>query len=202
MWQRIDLMTAITRGIALLFCIISHEVAHGWVALKNGDPTAKNAGRLTFNPASHIDILGLISLLFLRVGWAKPVPINSNNFRNYRTGLLTTSLAGVTANFLFSFLAYFLIRIFHVSNPFLLALLSEIAFYGLSFFVFNLMPLPPLDGSKVIMSFLSPQAARKYDSIERYSRFFIILFVFSGLYGKIVFPLTIKLNNWMIDLIF
>lgn len=195
-------LTIVARVIAFFYCIMVHEVAHGWVALKNGDPTAKMSGRLTFNPLHHIDPLGMLSLIFLRVGWAKPVPINMRNFRNPRLGLFTVSIAGVTANFLSALLAYFLIFVFNIHGGFFFLLLAEIAFDSLSFFTFNLMPLPPLDGSKVVMSFLPTRAAAGFASIERYTRFFILLFVFSGLYGKIVFPITIRLNQWMVGLFF
>ena len=139
----------------VLFSLIIHEFAHGWVALKCGDPTAKWMGRLTLNPAKHLDPIGTLCMLFMRIGWAKPVPINPNNFRHYRRDYILVSFAGIAANtviFLFSTFiavlaqknvsAIWIVYVFRFS-----VMLAQM---NLCLAVFNLIPIPPLDGFKIL----------------------------------------------------
>lgn len=165
--------------IILLFSVILHEVAHGLMALKFGDHTAERAGRLTLNPIPHIDPIGTILLpLLLKLsgspilfGWAKPVPINPLNFSDVKKGELLVALSGVGANFLLAISSAVLLHILEVTfpNPLLLSLTYYGVYINLVLTIFNLLPIPPLDGSKVILSQLPYDLARKYMSLERYS---------------------------------
>ena len=146
-------------AVGILFSLIIHECAHGWVALKCGDPTAKWMGRLTLDPRKHLDPIGTICMLFLRIGWAKPVPINPGNFKNYRRDYILVSMAGITVNFC----------IFVVSTgisaaiwkhagaawmKYLLQFFIMLAQMNLSLAVFNLLPVPPLDGFRLMDQFV------------------------------------------------
>lgn len=170
--------------IILLFSVIVHEVMHGLAALYYGDRTAQNAGRLTLNPIPHIDPLGTVLLPVLLIatgspvvfGWAKPVPINPLNFRNIRQGELVTSLAGILSNFALAIVAAI---IFHLASKVapinLLLLLKFTVDINLILGVFNLLPIPPLDGSKVVMSYLPYHLLQQYQKVERYGLMILIL---------------------------
>lgn len=172
--------------IVLLFSVIVHEVMHGYVALKFGDRTAENAGRLTLNPLPHIDPIGTIlvpGLLLLTgsgilFGWAKPVPVNPLNFSDLRKGELLVSAAGILANFglaiISALLFHFLVNI-PATPQLVLNLLKFAVTINLLLGVFNLFPIPPLDGSKILLSQLPYNLAREYEKVERYG--FIILLV-------------------------
>ncbi len=167
-------------AVALVFSIILHEVAHGYAAYKLGDPTAAYSNRLTLNPIPHIDLFGSILLpLFLIMGhfsfvlgWAKPVPINPYNFRNYKRGLMITALAGPATNFLLALLSGLLIL---GLSRFWVTPLAGAVYHFLSIFlgvnislgVFNLIPIPPLDGSRILYGLLPKSWADKYVSVER-----------------------------------
>lgn len=174
--------------VILLFSIIVHEVMHGLIALKFGDHTAQNAGRLTLNPIPHIDLFGSIlvplSLLLLgspmMFGWAKPVPINPFNFTNIKKGELYTSAAGIVANFGLAILAALLFHVFTLFNLYSLMALSIVAIkINLLLAIFNLVPIPPLDGSKIVASFLSAKMAISYLKLERYGFLILILILIS-----------------------
>lgn len=192
--------------VILLFSIIVHEVMHGLVALKFGDHTAKNAGRLTLNPLPHIDPLGTIlvpavlilyGLLFpggngFIIGWAKPVPINPLNFYNFRKAELFVSLAGVGANFTLAILAAIIYHLFiHLFPQAILELLSFTVTINLLLGVFNLLPIPPLDGSKVLMSRLPTKLANQYRSFERYGMFILLFLWFFPIAGVPILGLIV-----------
>ena len=146
-------------AVCILFSLILHECAHGWVALKCGDPTAKWMGRLTLDPRKHLDPIGTICMLFLRIGWAKPVPINPRNFRNYRRDYILVSLAGIAVNmllFLLSTTGIVLITKYATANWFVYVydFLYLLASINLSLAVFNLLPVPPLDGYRFLDQFV------------------------------------------------
>ncbi len=189
-------------AIALLYTIISHECAHGIVAGWNGDSTAKDEGRITLNPIPHLDILGALSLLLFHFGWAKPVPINPRKFRHLRRGLFTVSLAGVTINFLSAAAALWISKFVPPSSRFFQPLLSYIVIYGVSFAVFNLLPIPPLDGSKVVMSFLPQSFWDPIDRAEKLTIWILPILVFTGFLGKILGPLFQRALSLLFHLIY
>jgi len=164
-----SIQEAIVNIPVVLFAITVHEYAHGWIALLLGDPTAKMAGRITFNPVSHIDPIGAICLYLFQFGWAKPVPINPRYFRNPRMGNVWVSLAGPLANFGAALLAGILIRYFLFPSELYLRILVSMVILNIALGLFNLIPIPPLDGSHVLESFLSYQALQKYRELARYA---------------------------------
>lgn len=149
--------------LSVVIAIVMHELAHGYVALRQGDYTAKMQGRLTLNPIKHFDLLGFAMMLFAGFGWAKPVPINPYNFRNYRKGLFLVSIAGVVTNIILAFiffLLFILIELTLAKNTLFYLFLSNFAVYcvqfNLSLAAFNLLPVFPLDGFRIIESFTRP----------------------------------------------
>lgn len=168
--------------LALIVVLPIHEYAHGYVAYKCGDNTAKLSGRLTINPLAHFDPFGLVCFVLAGFGWAKPVPVNPNNFRNYKKGSFLVAIAGVTANFILSFLVYPLYKLslripqFGYFTLVLSNVLYLIYSLGISFFVFNLLPIYPLDGFRVIDS-LSKKRGKVYNFL-RYKSIFILYFFF------------------------
>lgn len=182
--------------VILLFSIILHEVMHGLAALFFGDRTAKLAGRLTLNPLPHIDpigsillpAMGLFSGYLLGVsspifGWAKPVPVNPLHFSNIRLGELSVALAGVSANLAIAAVAAGLFHLFDQTLlfPEFAKLMSIAVSMNLLLAFFNLLPIPPLDGSKVLMVFLPPQLAAQYRSLERYGFLILMIILFTPL---------------------
>lgn len=167
-----------------ILAIIIHEVAHGWVAYRLGDPTAKYLGRLTLNPIPHIDPIGTVVLPILLMimnspvvfGWAKPVPINFLGLRNPKKDIIYVGLAGLLANIIFAFILGALFRLFPVMHS---PILAEVVFLSvlvnLVLAAFNLIPIPPLDGSRILFGLLPPRLAVRYMTIEKYG--FIILFI-------------------------
>ena len=146
-------------AVGILFSLIIHECAHGYVALKCGDPTAKWMGRLTLDPRKHLDPIGTICMLFLRIGWAKPVPINPRNFRNYRRDYILVSLAGIIVNlivFLLSTIVTVLIYKYATASwlVYVYQFFIMLAQMNLSLAIFNLLPIPPLDGYRFLDQFV------------------------------------------------
>jgi Zn-dependent protease len=158
----------------LLFAITVHEYAHGRAALMQGDPTAKRMGRLTLNPLPHIDPLGALCLFLFHFGWAKPVPVNYAYFRNLRQDTIIVSLAGPLANLAAAFVAGIFIRMFLIPWDIYCMVLFYMLFMNIGLFLFNLLPLPPLDGSHVLENMLSPSAAQKYREIGRHGPFILL----------------------------
>jgi len=173
-------------AVLLLYSIIAHEVAHGFVALIFGDDTAKRHGRLTFNPVPHIDIMGVLMLFIVGFGWAKPVPVNYNAVRS-RFGLAAVALAGCVTNIVIAFIAIFLLQIPALAaQPTTAALLSIVARINIILGAFNLIPIPPLDGSKVLMGFLPLQSQIALARIEPYGFFILIFLLLTGLLNPII----------------
>jgi len=164
--------------LAAVVSITIHEVSHGYAAYKCGDDTAKIYGRLSLNPLKHIDWIGAICLVLFRFGWAKPVPINQYNFKNRKKGIILVSLAGPLSNFILAFAAMFLVAIVPVTGMFtsiLTVFLWMLVYLNIGLGIFNLIPLPPLDGSKIVSEFLKGGAKYKYLSLERYGSVILLL---------------------------
>lgn len=160
--EKIIILTAYV--LAIGFAIIIHELAHGYIAGTQGDYTAKYAGRMTFNPMAHFDVLGLVMFCIIGLGWAKPVPVNPNNFRKQKKGIVLVSLAGVTANFIVSALsfAFWILFSFALSIDGLIGLfLYELFYYStlinIALIAFNLLPIYPLDGFRLVEVLTKPQ---------------------------------------------
>jgi Zn-dependent protease len=176
-------------SILLLYSVIFHEMAHGWVAYKMGDPTAKALGRLTLNPLKHLDPFGSLMLLIVGFGWAKPVPVNLGNIPSHerRKGLILVSAAGVTANLICAFIALLLFRLIApLPSETLGGILRLLARINLILAAFNLIPIPPLDGSKIVMGFAPESMNRYFHYIEPFSFFIIIGLLLSGLLNPVI----------------
>jgi Zn-dependent protease len=189
-----DPLSFILIAIPLLYSIIFHELAHGWVAYLMGDPTAKSLGRLSLNPIKHLDPMGTIMLFIFGFGWAKPVPVNFNQLRDRHKGMILVSAAGIITNMLLAFIALFLSRLLSLSPSSMPAvLLYYFAQINIILAAFNLIPLPPLDGSKILMGFASPSVQDFLFRIERYGFFIIIALLYLGVLDPVI-----RFFQWMI----
>ncbi len=198
-----SLLSLILSIPGLFLALSFHEFAHGYAAYLMGDNTARYDGRLSLNPLAHLDIVGTLCLLFFHFGWAKPVPINPYNFRNRKWGTIIVSLAGPMANFVLAILctiAYKLIAAFVPNSQiaeffFMIFLYAQVMNVGLM--VFNLIPIPPLDGSKVLMEFLPSNLRYKMYGIERYSGIILLLLIWTNALS----PLLSTVAGWVYSLI-
>jgi len=173
----------------LLYSVILHEVAHGWVAWRMGDPTAKWLGRLTLNPIKHIDPIGSLMLLIIGFGWAKPVPVNLDNLpaAKRRRGLILVSAAGVTANILIAFCALFIWRLATpVPGGIIYNVLYNLAWINIMLAAFNLIPIPPLDGSKILMGFTPESFNRMMMQIEPFGFFIVLGLLLVGVLNPVI----------------
>ncbi|MBW1917123.1 MAG: site-2 protease family protein [Deltaproteobacteria bacterium] len=182
--------------VVLFFSVIVHEVAHGYIALLNGDPTAKNYGRLSFNPLVHIDPIGtilvpailLLSHAGILFGWAKPVPVNPLNYRNYRQGEITVSVAGPLSNLLLAVIFAVVLR-FAGDNPGLVRLCYYGCIINIFLALFNLIPIPPLDGSHVLLHLLPRPLDRYYAQLEPVGFVIILILLYTGVLNFIIMPI-------------
>jgi Zn-dependent protease len=182
-----DPLTFILLAIPLLYSIILHELAHGWVAYKMGDPTAKLLGRLSLNPLKHLEPIGTLMLFVVGFGWAKPVPVNFGNLRGSRKAFVFVSAAGIAANTLLAFTAFFLNRLLSPSPSGVLApILYYTAQVNIMLASFNLIPIPPLDGSKILMGVTSGAFQRFLIGLERYGFFIIIGLLYLGVLDPLI----------------
>jgi Zn-dependent protease len=182
-----DPLAFVLLAIPLLYSIIIHELAHGWVAWKMGDPTAKAMGRLTLNPISHLDPIGTLMLFLFGFGWAKPVPFNLSYIRDTRKGLILVSSAGIVANMILAFLAFLLYRILDPQPAGTVAtLLYYMAKINIILAAFNLIPIPPLDGSKILMGFTSVRFQYALARIEPFGFFIIIGLLLLGVLDPVI----------------
>ena len=180
----------------VLACITIHEFSHGYVAYLLGDDTAKRAGRLTLNPLKHLDVLGAIMLIIVKIGWAKPVPVNPYNFKDMKVGMAITAAAGPISNFLFAVIAAIFYRSLMSGFPpsILTYILQFIVVINIALGLFNLIPFPPLDGSKIIGGFMPDEMFFRWMQWERNGAYLLmIIFGISFLFripllGTIIMP--------------
>ena len=189
-----------------LICSTLHECAHGMTAYMLGDDTAKRAGRLSLNPIKHIDVLGLVMLVVFRFGWAKPVPVNMNNFRNPKQGMALTAAAGPLANLVISIIALFIYGLLFIPlgryewGWYLLETVYVTAYLSLTLALFNIIPIPPLDGSKVLYSAVSERSYRRLMYYERYGM--IALLILVVVMNRLPFDPLSAAADWVFDRIF
>lgn len=195
----------------LLLALTLHEYAHGYVAYRLGDPTARDAGRLTLNPLSHLDPIGTIAFFFIKFGWAKPVPVNPYYFKNPRKDMLWVALAGPVTNLLLAVVSALLLKALIATasvipySTLLEAILVPLynmlvasVWINLVLCIFNFLPIPPLDGGRILTGLLPENMARTYASFERYGFIVILLLAFSGVLGTVIFPLIRFANNLLL----
>lgn len=186
-------------AIPVLFAVTLHEVAHGWAALQFGDRTAQMLGRLTLNPIKHIDPVGTILVPGLLVvttgfvfGWAKPVPINARNMRNAKTNMAWVALAGPMANLLMAlFWSMMVVISFSITNAALAYMGMAGIFINTMLMLLNLLPLPPLDGGRILVSVLPGPLSWKVSRIEPYGFMILLALLYFGIVGMVLWPLTI-----------
>lgn len=197
-------------AVPILLAVTFHELAHGYMAYKLGDHTAKDAGRLTLNPLKHLDPLGTLVFIVTRmIGWAKPVPVNPYNLRNPKKDMMWVSIAGPAANMVLavvSAILYKLMLTLPVTDPILvkrillpLAMMLQMSVVlNIGLAVFNLIPVPPLDGSKILMGLLPASQAIAYSRIEPYGFFILLALIFFRITDYLIFPIIIFLRNLLI----
>lgn len=199
----------------VLIALTVHEVAHGYMAFRLGDPTARNLGRLTLNPLKHLDPIGTLCMILFHFGWAKPVPINSRYFKNPRRDMALTAAAGPLSNFIMAFLGALLYAILYtifVNHPastnFLgylqiaaLQLLQYFHILNLSLGMFNLIPVPPLDGSRIFLTFLPPKYYFGIMKYERYIQIGLMILLYLGLLSRPLSALVSWLSSGMFKVI-
>lgn len=197
----IDLEGLLSLVIAVVLAMSIHEMAHGLVSYWLGDPTAKMQGRISLNPFAHVDWLGVLCLLLFHFGWAKPVPIDASYYKDRKTGIIWTSFAGPLANFLLAFICVFIYILLIVFLPqfvyssigsFIVSTLSTSATLNVGFGLFNLIPVPPLDGSKILFAFLPDE--QYYRFIEG-SPFFMLVLILLIYMNVLNVPLAMLQNN-------
>jgi len=193
-------------AVPILLAVTVHELAHGWVADKLGDPTARLAGRLTLNPFKHLDPIGTLVFVITRmVGWAKPVPVNPYNLRNPQRDMIWVAAAGPAANIL---LASGFALIYHIFNNWLdfsvgpvttpVVAVAQLGVYiNLGLATFNILPIPPLDGSNILMGILPRNLAIQYERITPYGFIILLILIFTNLVSTVLFPII----NTMADLL-
>ena len=177
----------------LIIAMTVHEFSHAATAVALGDPTPRMQGRLTLNPTAHIDPVGLLMLFLVRFGWAKPVMINPYNFKHPRRDDILVSLAGPVANLVTAFITMLVMALMvkfgvHIT-PGIGMVFSLILIYNINFAIFNMIPVPPLDGSKVLIQLLPYELARKLQELERYSFLILIVFLMTPILGMILVPM-------------
>lgn len=206
-----DAVMEILAVVMIVFLVLPlHEMAHGFVAYKLGDNTAKNMGRLRFNPMAHVDPIGALMILFVGFGWAKPVPVDPRNFKNPKAGMAVTALAGPVSNLLAGFAAALLYNVVAiVANSVSLSIgaweLINIFFIyfisiNISLAVFNLIPIPPLDGSKILFAFLPDRIVYKAYQNEQVLSIVLIVLIFTGVLTGPLSYLQNILTNWVFHL--
>ena len=205
LWAALDfgsLLDMVLRLAAVLLCLTVHETCHGLAAYALGDPTARRAHRLSLNPLRHIDWFGLLMMFAVGFGWAKPVPVNPNYFKKPKQGMALTALAGPVSNFLLALLTLLAARIFcdvaaySETNQRILDFLLMVAVLSIGLGLFNLVPIPPLDGSKVLFTVLPDRA---YDQLMRYERYGMLV-LFALVFFDVGSSALSNAIQWVFDL--
>lgn len=205
LWEALDfgsLWDMLARLAAVLLCLTVHEACHGLAAYALGDPTARRAHRLSLNPLRHIDWFGLLMMFVAGFGWAKPVPVNPNYFKKPKQGMALTALAGPVSNFLLALLVLLGARLFcdtatwSETNQAILDFLVTVAVLSIGLGLFNLVPIPPLDGSKVLFAVLPDRA---YDQLMRFERYGMLL-LFALVFFDVGSSALSKAISWVFEL--
>ncbi|MDD3813584.1 MAG: site-2 protease family protein [Desulfocapsaceae bacterium] len=196
----------------LLLALTVHEFAHGYVASRLGDPTAKALGRLTLNPLKHLDPLGTIAFFIFHIGWAKPVPVNPSYFKNPQKDMLWVALAGPATNLIMAIISALMTKALWLvaqiipysamAEAVLVPLNSTLiasVWINLVLCIFNFLPVPPLDGSRILAGILPPDLARSYASIERYGFILLIILAVTGVLSKLIIPLINFANSLLLS---
>ena len=213
-WQQLmngfdfqPLLRILLNAVPALICITLHELSHGFAALMLGDPTAKNAGRLTLNPIRHLDIFGFLMLVVVHVGWAKPVPVDMRYFEHPKRGMAITAFAGPLSNFLITLICLLLYGFFlpfmiqHRASDLamtLFELLYRTAYLSLGLALFNLLPIPPLDGSKVLFSLIPDEYYMTLMRYERYGMILLMVLAFTGVTGSFLSNIIETVFDWFL----
>lgn len=196
----------VLRVVAILICLIVHEVCHGLAAYRLGDPTAKQNHRLSLNPLRHLDLFGTLMMIVVGFGWAKPVPVDPRYFKKPKQGMAITALAGPVSNFVLAFLSAIAVNglmgavsvrgeetaLITAARFFYLMVLLNI---GLG--IFNLIPFPPLDGSKVLAMFLPDRAYVRWMQLERYGMFLLMILLWVGVFDTFLTAARTQVMDWM-----
>ena len=217
-----SLIHTITELLFVIPCVLValsvHEVSHGWMAYRLGDPTAKNLGRLSLNPLKHLDPVGTLCMIFFHFGWARPVPINTRYFKNNRRDTALTALAGPLSNIALAFLGTILFHIIYAVgsratirsefsyNVFVaaLTLFSYFRSLNLALAVFNLIPVPPLDGSRIFLVWLPPKYYFGVMKYERYIQLGLMILLWTGILSLPLSPVVNAIGSgmdWLVELI-
>ena len=205
----IDIQTLLIYAIPVIFAITVHETAHGWIASVLGDHSAKMMGRLTLNPIKHIDLVGTIivpAFLYFTsgfiFGWAKPVPVNFNALRSPRRDMLWVAVAGPASNFIMALLWLGVVFIAIDTGSQFLADMSQVGIQiNLLLAVLNLLPIPPLDGGRVMSSLLPPKLSYQYDQLEPYGLFILLGLLFLGIFQTLILPIVKFIQLWAFNLV-
>jgi Zn-dependent protease len=205
----IDIQTLLIYAIPVLFAITVHETAHGWVASLLGDHSARMMGRLTLNPIKHIDLIGTLvvpAFLYFTAGfifgWAKPVPVNFSALRSPKQDMLWVAIAGPMSNFIMAII--WLVTIFVAMNTGsqFLADMAQIGIQiNLLLAVLNLLPLPPLDGGRVVSALLPPKISYQFDQLEAYGLFILLGLLFLGIFQSVILPIVKFIQQWLYTLV-
>lgn len=200
-FRNFDLMTFLYQLLALLIAFSFHEFAHALVADRLGDPTPRQQGRLTLDPMAHIDVIGFLLLLFAGFGWAKPVEIDPRNFKNRKWGDILVSIAGPLTNLMIALIAYIVLAFLSMSasfdNQIIANILWTIVGLNIGLAVFNILPIPPLDGYHVFKSLFFKYNVKFFWEFERYSFIVLIILIITGVIGMIMNPLMNLVINSM-----
>ena len=180
--------------VSLVLAISFHECAHGYIAMVLGDPTAKLRGRVTINPLKHLDLIGTIMIFIAGFGWGKPVPVNPHNFKDYKKGEALTALAGPMSNFILALISAFFVRYMPDSLPvFIIQFLQVFILLNVALMCFNLIPIPPLDGSKIMFLFLSDKHYALRPKLERNGPMILLGVIFLGRF------INLPILFWILD---